>query len=194
MEPNNPTQETTPEQYPQQQVTEQPIKQQGFLLPIVGVLLLLVIVGAGAYYLGTTKPSNKPTVENATPTPSIQPTFITNQNQPDTLKGLPIYPNAVFVEKVVVKPGDDPKCEPGNTSPACVYGSTYYAYSTKDSWKTVYEWYKNSSGWKLSGGGGAEGYSTSTLTKNEDKIQVDISEYPPESITKVTLGVSNNPQ
>lgn len=73
MEPNNPTQETTPEQYPQQPVTEQPIKQKGVLLPVIGGVFLIVVVGAGAYYLGITKSSTQPVTKDATPTSSLQP-------------------------------------------------------------------------------------------------------------------------
>lgn len=78
METNSPTQESTLNQFSQQPIPEQPMKQKGFLLPIIGVVLLLVIIGAGAYYLGISKSSDNPTTENVTSTLSTQPTSAPN--------------------------------------------------------------------------------------------------------------------
>lgn len=183
MESNNPTQEINFSKSFQQPISEQLVKQKGLLpIPIIGMILLLVIVGVGAYYLGTTKP--------------LKPSATINQNKLDILNDLPIYPDAVFLEKTLGKSGDHPECfEPGNVSPACKYGFTAHTYTTKDSWKKVYEWYRNSSGWKFSGGAGAEGASIETFTKGADEVQVIISgDLAAEGTTKIILNVTNKPQ
>lgn len=55
METNSPTQESTHNQYSQPPTLEQPKKQRGFLLPMIGIVVLVIIVGAGTYYIGIQK-------------------------------------------------------------------------------------------------------------------------------------------
>lgn len=43
----------------QESFSRHDVKQKGYLLPIVGVIFLSLIVGGGAYYLGTTKNSKQ---------------------------------------------------------------------------------------------------------------------------------------
>lgn len=114
MEPNNSSLENQPNQSqptpPHQPPAPEPtIKQTGFLLPIIGVILLVALVGAGAYYLGVKKNqtetlSQKPTsMPIATPTTyqAISPDETTNwknYNNPKlniTVK----YPSDLFVEE-----------------------------------------------------------------------------------------------
>lgn len=77
MEPNNPTQESIPNQSIRLLNPEKTVKQKRFFLPIIGVVFLLVVIGAGAYYLSTAKSSNKTVTESLTPTSSTQPTTTT---------------------------------------------------------------------------------------------------------------------
>ncbi|GEM_PF-4592968 len=74
MEQDNSAQETIVNQNTQQNIPEYPVKQKGFLLPVVGIILFLVIVGAGAYYLGITKPSIPSMLEKTALTPQSSPT------------------------------------------------------------------------------------------------------------------------
>lgn len=73
MEPNNQTQELIPNPY-----SQQPAKQKGFFLPVIGIVLLLIIVITGSYYLGTQKNQSRPKsvqeTMNYIPTPSSTPT------------------------------------------------------------------------------------------------------------------------
>lgn len=82
-QPVNPP--TTPVQNP---VPEHPVKNQRGNLPIIlGVLVLLFVVGAGAYYLGMKQ--NKPLTSNITSTPS--PT----ENASSQVTPLPTTSNAI---------------------------------------------------------------------------------------------------
>lgn len=80
METNNPNQEPIVNQYSQQLPSEQPVKQKGFLLPIIGIILFVFVVGAGAYYLGISKSSNLASINNTNTTPGISPTSVANEN------------------------------------------------------------------------------------------------------------------
>lgn len=63
MEPNNSPQESDPTQPVQQSDVQQIPRQKGFLLPIIAVVLLILVVGTGAYYLGTQRDSSS-SIEN----------------------------------------------------------------------------------------------------------------------------------
>ncbi|GEM_PF-5953702 len=72
MEGKNQIQEANLNQIAQAPTTESTIKQKGFLLPILAIVLFVVLVG-GAYYLGTTKSSNPLVANNVTPIANNQP-------------------------------------------------------------------------------------------------------------------------
>ncbi len=57
------------------------LNQSGYLLPIIGVILLILVVGAGAYYLGTTQ-NNKPEQPQTIITSKNTPQSSQNINQP----------------------------------------------------------------------------------------------------------------
>lgn len=77
MEVNSPNQpETSTQPHPVQTPV---INQKGFFPIILGVLVLLLVVGGGAYYLGT---QNKSTKQSSVNTPSL--TISTQQNNVDT--------------------------------------------------------------------------------------------------------------
>lgn len=88
MDINNPNQPVNPPETPiQDQSVSSPVNnQKGFFPIILGVLVLLLIVGAGAYYLGL-KGSNLITGTNqysVSPTPlPIQPTTTTPNTNPN---------------------------------------------------------------------------------------------------------------
>lgn len=96
MEPNNPTSKLSPDQYSQQPISEQPGRQKGFLLPIIGVILLIVIVSSGAYYLGRIKSTTSPKIEKVTPT--LQPSSTVSPISPtiDPTTNWKVYKNTIY--------------------------------------------------------------------------------------------------
>lgn len=193
MEPNSPTHEVIPDQYSQQPTPQQPVKQNGFLLPVIGVIILLIIVGAGVYYLGITKSSGKPAIENVISTPSIQPTSTTNQNQGTTTNdlssetnGFPIYPGAIFVESKTVPP-----CQEGQYSGFSICNAKIYTWQVNSNHDQVSNWYKqNNLGWTCSGGAGSytDSNNASGVTScKKDSLSYQLSIVTQNGVTELTL-------
>ncbi|GEM_PF-5298563 len=73
MEPNNPTQLPN---------SEQPVQQKSFLLPVMGVILLVAFVGAGAYYLVVKKNQTETLTQKPTSMPIVTP-IVSQTTLPD---------------------------------------------------------------------------------------------------------------
>lgn len=122
MESGNITQETIPNQQFPQPISEQPKKQRGFLLPITGVILLVLVI-AGAYYLGinksSTTTSNNQTTPTATPITSGTASWKTYLNEKYSY--IVKYPNDWLINEyntelrsiVLLPNNEDPNIPPG---------------------------------------------------------------------------------
>ena len=77
---NNTNQPVNPSETPVQSTPAPLNNKRGFFLAVLGVLVLLVVVGSGAYYLGTQKNNASNQMYNTTPLPTItsNPTPIPN--------------------------------------------------------------------------------------------------------------------
>ncbi len=78
MEPSNPSLENQPNQSQsiptyQPSTPEQPIKQRGFLLPIVGILVILLVLAGGSYYFMKVKAPITAPIQTQTTLPTTQP-------------------------------------------------------------------------------------------------------------------------
>lgn len=135
------------------------INQKGNILPIIAIAVLLLIVGAGAYYFGTIRSAKIPDQESfkaamnqAINHPSFIPSpAIFQMNIPDDF---PVYPGATFVKKET-----SPSCPEGVThsggSLSC--NSIIYSWISNDSGYQVDTWYKSKQfGWDCNGGGTGE--------------------------------------
>lgn len=186
---------------PQDSVTNSTVSnQKGFIPLILGVIILLIIVAGGAYYLWSknTNLTSKPQVQQPA-TYSITPTSnpITSQKPPiaqssitNELNGFPVYPSAIFTKKQI-----QPPCVEGLYSGFSNCGSTTYFWDSKDDYDQISSWYredKSGYGWKCSGGAGSyDGprSSSSTTSCKKDSLNYGLFLSADASKTEITLQI-----
>lgn len=154
------------------------LNQKGSFLLILGlVIIILVVLGIGGYYLVFQNLLYKNTDQSQQQAPNslTSKDFSTNtiENLPSELKNIPIYPNSQFKKKEdyfnTLRCLDRHLCK-----------KSYYELTTKDSLDQVLAWYRSLSGWKFTE---SKNLSTlpsiriddSSLTKNSKTINFDIS-------------------
>lgn len=200
MEPNNPHQEITPNPSTQLSNPEHRVKQKGFLLPIIGVVLLLIIVGAGAYYLGISKPSNNPTPENATSTLSAQPTSAPNDETEkwNTYKNPEGYFTVKYPSTFLSKenkPGPNSACETELilADEASGFSTEYQGDITIDVCQVLKEFYPKAAFSNIEGGE-AESITVDGVKGYKKTGEVDLAKLGSKvKVTRVAL-YSNNKQ
>ncbi len=136
--------------------------QKGSILVFLGVVVSIILLISGVYYLKISQ--NKPQ-QNIAQAPSKSPQFSplpSPTSAPNTgvmqqikseLKGIPIYTDAVFTKREVAPP-----CVEGNFTGYSICNSTAFYLKSKDDFDQISVWYKedrSGSGWTCSGGAGS---------------------------------------
>lgn len=182
---------TTIQHTPKDRVNNSPVSnQKGFIPLILGIIILLIVVAGGAYYLGLNK-NNQAVDKQPTITQTSQPSQIKNRPQiSNELNGFPVYPGATFTKKQI-----QPPCVEGQYSGFSVCGSTTYLWNSKDDYDQISSWYredKSGYGWKCSGGAGSyDGprNSSGITSCKKDSLNYGLSLSTDTSKTEITLQI-----
>lgn len=172
MEENNSTESvSSPENPIQTQPISPSVSKQNSLPIIMAILALLLLVGGGAYYLGTQSnksANNTGAISEKTiyPTSSVIPHDTTTQ----VIHDFPLYAGSIFLKKEI-----NPPCSQEHSGYSDC-GTTAYMWGVNEDSEKVQKWYVKDTldqlGWELKGGAGAGNLSTQTWKEKKRDFEL----------------------